>query len=136
MSVVQTDLPACSPRLIEDCLTELRAHFPVVAVLGTCQVGKSTLGLHALGPNVKPTVFDRLQDVGGALGTFVRLLEREEALSSAEAATPHRWRALVASVMIDTLPFLERKIETVRLFASEAMAPHLAAKLTSTGCAP
>ena len=85
---------------------------------------------------MKPAVFDRLQDVGGALGTFVRILEREEVLSSAEAATPHRWRALVASVTIGTTPFLERKIETMRLFASQVTGAYLAAKLTSIGCAP
>lgn len=54
------------PRLIEDRLAELWSHFPVVAVLGARQVGKSTLVRHVLSPAVKTVVFDPVQDVGGA----------------------------------------------------------------------
>ena len=54
------------PRLIEPRLAELWAHFPVVAVLGARQVGKSTLVRHALAGHIKTVVFDPVQDVGGA----------------------------------------------------------------------
>lgn len=53
-------------RFIEKRLKELWAHFPVVAVLGARQVGKSTLVRHAFTDTVKTLVFDPVQDVGGA----------------------------------------------------------------------
>lgn len=53
-------------RLAEGRLRELWSHFPVVAVLGARQVGKTTLIQHVLGPEIKTIVFDPTQDVGGA----------------------------------------------------------------------
>jgi len=53
-------------RLVEKRLRELWVHFPVVAVLGARQVGKSTLVQHVLGPELETIVFDPSQDVGGA----------------------------------------------------------------------
>jgi len=52
-----------------------------------------------------------------ALG--IRRILSYETLSSTEAAAPHHCRAFVPNVTIDTTPFLERKIEIMRLFASE-----------------
>jgi len=66
MSAGQTNPRVYHPRLMEGRLAELWSHFPVVAVLGARQVGKSTLVQHALGANVKTVVFDPAQDVGGA----------------------------------------------------------------------
>ncbi|MEI8079321.1 MAG: ATP-binding protein [bacterium] len=53
-------------RFIEQRLAELWAHFPIVAVLGARQVGKSTLVRHVLERKIKTIVFDPVQDVGGA----------------------------------------------------------------------
>ena len=53
-------------RYIERRLVELFNHFPVVAVLGARQTGKSTLVKHALGDQLKTIVFDPVQDIGNA----------------------------------------------------------------------
>jgi predicted AAA+ superfamily ATPase len=50
-------------RLVEQMLQELCAHFPVVAVLGARQVGKSTLIQHVFGAEYDEVVFDPVQDV-------------------------------------------------------------------------
>lgn len=50
-------------RLIEEMLQELCCHFPVVAVLGARQVGKSTLIQHVFGTEYDEVVFDPVQDV-------------------------------------------------------------------------
>lgn len=54
------------PRIIEDKLTELFRHFPVVAVLGARQVGKSTLVQNLFGKKIPSIVFDPVVDVGNA----------------------------------------------------------------------
>lgn len=53
-------------RLCEGMLAELCRHFPVVAVLGARQVGKSTLVGHVFGSEYESVVFDPVQDVGQA----------------------------------------------------------------------
>jgi predicted AAA+ superfamily ATPase len=53
-------------RAIESSLRELCDHFPVVAVLGARQVGKSTLVKHLFGDEYRMVVFDPVQDVGQA----------------------------------------------------------------------
>jgi hypothetical protein len=53
-------------RLIEPTVTALCHHFPVVAVLGARQVGKSTLVKHLFGAEYEGIVFDPVQDVGQA----------------------------------------------------------------------
>lgn len=59
--------PGYRHRLLEERLEAYRAHFPVVAVLGARQVGKSTLVQHVVEPDqIKTIVFDPVQDVGGA----------------------------------------------------------------------
>ena len=50
-------------RLVEDTLRELCRHFPVVAVLGARQVGKSTLVNHLFSAEYDTVVFDPVQDV-------------------------------------------------------------------------
>lgn len=54
------------PRLIEETLRELCSHFPVVAVLGARQVGKSTLVEHVFGEEYEVVVFDPVTDIGQA----------------------------------------------------------------------
>ena len=53
-------------RLVEPLLLDLVRHFPVVAVLGARQVGKSTLVAHAVGDEFKTITFDPVIDVGQA----------------------------------------------------------------------
>ncbi|RME21017.1 MAG: ATP-binding protein, partial [Deltaproteobacteria bacterium] len=53
-------------RIIEKKVIELFGHFPVVAVLGVRQVGKTTLVEHLPIPGLKSVVFDPVQDVMGA----------------------------------------------------------------------
>jgi len=53
-------------RAIESTLASLCRHFPVVAVLGARQVGKSTLVKHLFGDEYRMVVFDPVQDVGQA----------------------------------------------------------------------
>lgn len=53
-------------RAVESSLRELCDHFPVVAVLGARQVGKSTLVKHLFGDEYRAVVFDPVQDVGQA----------------------------------------------------------------------
>ena len=53
-------------RLIEKKVLELFAHFPVVAVLGARQVGKSTLVENLFAEKVTTTVFDPVVDIGNA----------------------------------------------------------------------
>ena len=53
-------------RLIEKRVLELFAHFPVVAVLGARQVGKSTLVENLFSEKVTTTVFDPVVDIGNA----------------------------------------------------------------------
>ena len=53
-------------RAVESSLRELCAHFPVVAVLGARQVGKSTLVEQLFGENYETVVFDPIEDIGQA----------------------------------------------------------------------
>lgn len=53
-------------RLIENRLLELFQYFPVVAVLGARQVGKSTLVENLFSGQVQTTVFDPVVDIGNA----------------------------------------------------------------------
>ena len=53
------------PRDIEERLRDLLAHFPVVAVIGARQVGKTTLGRRVLA-DAPIFTFDPTQDLGGA----------------------------------------------------------------------
>lgn len=53
-------------RLCEGMIAELCRHFPVVAVLGARQVGKSTLIQQVFGSEYEEIVFDPVQDVGQA----------------------------------------------------------------------
>lgn len=53
-------------RRVEGLIRELCFHFPVVAILGARQVGKSTLVRHVLGKEYKEIVFDPIEDVGQA----------------------------------------------------------------------
>lgn len=53
-------------RLIEKKLTELFDHYPVVAVLGARQVGKSTLVENLFSDTINTTVFDPVVDIGNA----------------------------------------------------------------------
>ena len=53
-------------RSIESSLRELCDHFPVVAVLGARQVGKSTLVEHLFGDQHEIVVFDPIDDIGQA----------------------------------------------------------------------
>ena len=64
-SVDRTVIPYRA-RYIESRLREFWKHFPIVAVLGARQVGKSRLVQEVLGKRVKTIVFDPVQDVGGA----------------------------------------------------------------------
>ena len=50
-------------RAIEPMMKKLMAHFPVVAVLGARQVGKSTLVQHLFGSEYEEVVFDPVQDI-------------------------------------------------------------------------
>ena len=54
------------PRLIEYKLIELFRYYPIVAVLGARQVGKSTLVGNLFGNTVDSIVFDPVVDVGNA----------------------------------------------------------------------
>ena len=54
------------PRLIQDKVVDLFQHFPVVAVLGARQVGKSTLVAHLFRGTLDTIVFDPVVDVGNA----------------------------------------------------------------------
>ncbi len=54
------------PRLLEARITELFTHYPVVAVLGARQVGKSTLVGNLFGNRVESIVFDPVVDVENA----------------------------------------------------------------------
>jgi len=53
-------------RIIENKLTELFQYYPVVAVLGARQVGKSTLVEHLFKDTVNTVVFDPVVDIGNA----------------------------------------------------------------------
>ena len=53
-------------RLIEKKLAELFQYYPVVAVLGARQVGKSTLVEHLFKDTLSTVVFDPVVDVGNA----------------------------------------------------------------------
>ncbi len=53
-------------RLVEGLLKQLFAHYPIVAVLGARQVGKSTLVGEIFGERLKTIVFDPVQDIGQA----------------------------------------------------------------------
>ncbi len=53
-------------RLIEKRVTELFKHFPVVAVLGARQVGKSTLIENLFKNRIRTVVFDPVVDIGNA----------------------------------------------------------------------
>ena len=53
-------------RLIEKKLKELFAHYPVVAVLGARQVGKSTLVENLFSDVINTIVFDPVVDIGNA----------------------------------------------------------------------
>jgi predicted AAA+ superfamily ATPase len=66
MSTLDSNSARYQPRFIEKRLVELWSHFPIVAVLGARQVGKSTLVRHVLDKKIKTVVFDPVQDVGGA----------------------------------------------------------------------
>ena len=55
-----------------------------------------------------------------ALG--IRRILSYETLSSTEAAAPHHIRAFVPNVTVEIGPLVERKIEIMRLFASEIQA--------------
>ncbi len=52
-------------RLLEDKLTRLASHFPVLVLTGARQVGKSTLLRH-LQPNAQHITFDPIIDIGNA----------------------------------------------------------------------
>ncbi|RJP37504.1 MAG: ATP-binding protein [Desulfobacteraceae bacterium] len=54
------------PRIIEDRLVELFRYYPVVAVLGARQVGKSTLVENLFGNRVDTVVFDPVVDIENA----------------------------------------------------------------------
>ena len=54
------------PRLIENRIIELFQHYPVVAVLGARQVGKTTLVENLFGDKIRTTVFDPVVDIGNA----------------------------------------------------------------------
>ena len=54
------------PRLLEPKVIELFKHFPVVAVLGARQVGKSTLIENLFENELNTVVFDPVQDIGNA----------------------------------------------------------------------
>lgn len=54
------------PRLIEEKLLELFQYYPVLAVLGARQVGKSTLVKHLFSEKVASVVFDPVVDVANA----------------------------------------------------------------------
>jgi hypothetical protein len=53
-------------RLIENRLSELFEYYPVVAVLGARQVGKSTLVENLFSGKISTTVFDPVMDIGNA----------------------------------------------------------------------
>lgn len=53
-------------RIIEEKLSELFQFYPIVAILGARQVGKSTLVENLFQDNVSTTVFDPVVDVGSA----------------------------------------------------------------------
>ncbi|MCG8552736.1 MAG: DUF4143 domain-containing protein [Desulfobacterales bacterium] len=53
-------------RLIENKLAELFQYYPVVAVLGARQVGKSTLVENLYSGKIRTTVFDPVVDIGNA----------------------------------------------------------------------
>ena len=53
-------------RLIENRLAELFRYYPVVAVLGARQVGKSTLVENLFSGQIRTTVFDPVVDIGNA----------------------------------------------------------------------
>lgn len=53
-------------RLIEPFLLQLFEHFPIVAVLGARQVGKSTLVNELFRERMKTVVFDPVEDIGQA----------------------------------------------------------------------
>ena len=53
-------------RLLEPFLTQLFNHYPIVAVLGARQVGKSTLVENLFRDRIKTVVFDPVEDVGQA----------------------------------------------------------------------
>ncbi len=54
------------PRIIEERLIDLFRHFPVLAVLGSRQAGKTTLVEHLPIEKLKTVVFDPTQDLMGA----------------------------------------------------------------------
>ncbi|MFH1981064.1 MAG: ATP-binding protein [Pseudomonadota bacterium] len=54
------------PRLIEQKVTELFQYYPVVAIIGARQVGKSTLVENLFGHKVETVVFDPVVDVENA----------------------------------------------------------------------
>ena len=54
------------PRIIEKKIRDLFSYFPVVAVLGARQVGKSTLVDNLFGNRVESIVFDPVIDQDGA----------------------------------------------------------------------
>ena len=54
------------PRHVEDRLAHLGRRFPVIALLGGRQVGKSTLLREVLGDRARTVVFDPVQDIGRA----------------------------------------------------------------------
>ena len=54
------------PRHIEEKLISLFQYYPVVAVLGARQVGKSTLVENLFGDRVETVVFDPVVDVENA----------------------------------------------------------------------
>ena len=62
-------------------LRRLFAHYPVVAVLGGRQVGKSTMVSAVLGDVVSTVVFDPVEDIGSCH-------QRRSLLSSDNASTP------------------------------------------------
>lgn len=53
-------------RIIEKKLVKLFEYFPVVAVLGARQVGKSTLVNNLFQDKIKTVVFDPVRDIGNA----------------------------------------------------------------------
>ncbi len=53
-------------RLVENKITELFQYYPVVAVLGARQVGKSTLVEHLFKDTLSTVVFDPVVDIGNA----------------------------------------------------------------------
>jgi uncharacterized protein len=54
------------PRLIEKKILELFQYYPVVAILGARQVGKSTLVENLFRDQIRTTVFDPVVDIGNA----------------------------------------------------------------------